>query len=152
MYTFLLILAILLAIGLCVIILLQAGKGGGLASTFGGTSSSTDSFMGGRQAATLLTKMTWVGGGVFLFLALVLSVLSSGNTDTTGESILRGQFQGGGQVPSAPRSILESGAGQGGGEEAAGGAGGPGGGFLESETGSGGSGEGSGGPEEPGGD
>lgn len=109
MYTLLLILMTFLAAALIVIILLQAGKGGGLASTFGGASSSTDSFMGSRQTATLLTKTTWVGGGLFLLLGLVLSVLSAGGADGPSESILRGQFggQGGGQQ-GAPTSVLES--------------------------------------------
>lgn len=109
MYTFLLVVMTLLAAGLIVIILLQAGKGGGLASTFGGASSSTDSFMGTRQTATLLTKTTWVGGGLFLALGLILSVLSAGSTEGPSESILRGQFGGevGGQQ-GVPTSVLES--------------------------------------------
>lgn len=109
MYTFLLALMTLLAILLIVIILLQAGKGGGLASTFGGASSSQDSFMGTRQTATLLTKLTWAGGGLFLLLGLVLSVLSAGGAGGPSESILRGQFGGpaGGQQ-GAPTSVLES--------------------------------------------
>jgi preprotein translocase subunit SecG len=47
-----------------------------LAASFGGV-SSTDSFVGNRQAATLLTKASWWGGGVFLALCFVLSILSS---------------------------------------------------------------------------
>ncbi|MGH7570091.1 MAG: preprotein translocase subunit SecG, partial [Gemmatimonadales bacterium] len=66
-------------------VLLQAGQGGGLASLGGG--SGTEVLMGGRQAVTLLTKMTWWCGGIFLFLALVLAIMSS---------------QGG-----EPRSVLE---------------------------------------------
>lgn len=109
MFTFLLVLMTLLAILLIVIILLQAGKGGGLASTFGGASSSTDSFMGSRQTATLLTKLTWAGGGAFLFLGLVLSVMSAGQAGGSSESILRGEFGApvGGQQ-GAPTSVLES--------------------------------------------
>jgi preprotein translocase subunit SecG len=58
-------------------ILLQAGKGGGLASTFGGASSSADSIMGTRQAGNLLTKLSWWTGGIFIGLAFVLSLSSS---------------------------------------------------------------------------
>lgn len=57
-------------------ILLQAGQGGGLTAQFGGT-SSTDSFVGGRQAATLLHKAAWWSGGIFLFLCFVLSLSAS---------------------------------------------------------------------------
>lgn len=107
MFSFLIAVVSILAVLLCVTILVQSGKGGGLAASFGGASSSTDSFMGGRQTATALTKMTWVGGGLFLFLALVLSVLSSRPT-ATPQSILR-QGAGGQQVlPEVPPSLLEA--------------------------------------------
>src|SRR3954465_6038047 len=77
MYTFLLVLLILDSIVLVAAILLQAGKGNGLAATFGGVSSSADSLLGTRQAGNLLTKTSWWGGALFLFLSLVLSVAST---------------------------------------------------------------------------
>ena len=105
MFGFLLAVMILVALLLIVIVLMQSGKGGGLAAEFGGASSSTDSFIGGRQAASLLTRLTWIGGGIFMFIALVLSVLSSRSVGEP-ESILRGEF--GAQVPEAPTSVLET--------------------------------------------
>jgi len=87
-------------------ILLQSAKGGGLAASFGGASSSTDSFMGGRQAANALTKMSWYGGGSFLFLALVLTVLSA-RPDAAPESILRQGLPGQQSLPEAPPSLLD---------------------------------------------
>ena len=69
-------------------ILLQAGQGGGLASLGGG--SGTDMVMGGRQATTLLHTITWWCAGLFLFIALILAVMSSRT--------------------SAPKSVLEGGA------------------------------------------
>lgn len=101
MFTFLLILLILDGLLLTVVILLQAGKGDGLAA-MGGSGTSTDSVIGGRQAATLLTRTSWIGGGVFLGLALVLSILSS--RAQAGDSILRGEFQQ--QAPVAPQPIV----------------------------------------------
>jgi preprotein translocase subunit SecG len=59
------------------VILLQAGKGGGLAASFGGASSSSDSFMGTRQAGNLLTKLSWWCGGIFLVLAFILQLMSA---------------------------------------------------------------------------
>ncbi len=106
MFTILVSLIVLLALLLCVIILIQSGKGGGLAASFGGASSSTDSFMGGRQAATVLTKLTWIGGGVFLFLALVLAVLSS-RPVATPESVLREGLSTGTPLDQAPTSVLD---------------------------------------------
>ncbi len=77
MYTFLLVLLIIDALVLGAAVLLQAGKGGGLASSFGGTSSSADSLLGTRQAGNILTKTSWWAGGIFIALAFVLQIMSS---------------------------------------------------------------------------
>jgi len=90
-YTFLFTLLIVDCIVLMMAILLQSGKGGGLAASFGGASSSPDALIGIRQAGNLLTKVSWWGGGIFLGLAFVLQLMS---THT-----------------SAPRSVLEKGLG-----------------------------------------
>lgn len=88
---FVLLLTLLLIDGalLTVIVLLQAGKGGGLASMGGG--AGTDTLIGGRQAATILTKATWATGGIFLVLSLVLAIMSS--RQRTPSSILRDEFK-----------------------------------------------------------
>ncbi len=75
MFTFLLILLILDSIVLITVVLMQAGQGGGLASLGGG--ASTETFFGGRQAVTILTKLTWWCGGIFLGLSLLLAGLSA---------------------------------------------------------------------------
>ena len=77
MYTFLLVLLIIDAIVLGLAVLLQAGKGGGLAASFGGASSSSDSLLGTRQAGNLLTKTSWWAGGIFIGLAFVLQIMSA---------------------------------------------------------------------------
>ena len=77
MYTFLLVLLIIDSIVLVTAILLQSGKGDGLSASFGGVSSSSDSLLGTRQAGNLLTKTSWWGGGIFVFLAFVLSLMST---------------------------------------------------------------------------
>src|SRR3989442_15053587 len=60
---------------LAMAVLLQAGQGGGLASL--GDGAGTEMFMGGRQATTRLTKITWSCAGLFLFLSLCLAILSA---------------------------------------------------------------------------
>jgi preprotein translocase subunit SecG len=65
------------AVLLVAAILLQAGKGGGLAASFGGVSSSADTILGTRAAGNLLTKASWWCGGIFLGLAYVLSLMST---------------------------------------------------------------------------
>jgi preprotein translocase subunit SecG len=100
-FALLLALLILDGILLVVIVLMQAGKGGGLAAVGGG--AGTESLIGGgRQAATVLTRATWITGGLFLGLAVVLSVLSSRAQTTT--PLLQQELQRG--VPTAPSPIL----------------------------------------------
>ena len=104
MFTILVVLISLLSLFLIAIILLQSGKGGGLAAEFGGASSSTDSIMGGRQAANVLTRATWIGGGLFLALSLLLAVIAARGTGPA-ESILRSEFQ---TPAAAPTSVLDA--------------------------------------------
>lgn len=94
MFTFLLTLLILDAIVLSVVVLLQAGQGGGLASL--GGAGGTDTVLGGRQAVTILTKATWWCGGIFLALALVLSLVPRG----VGSSDLQQRLRA--TTPAAP--------------------------------------------------
>ena len=59
---------------LLMVILLQQGKGGDMASAFGGGSSQTA--FGARAGATLLTKMTTVCAVLFMVGALVLAIIA----------------------------------------------------------------------------
>jgi preprotein translocase subunit SecG len=98
MYTFLLVLLVIDSIVLIAAILLQSGKGTGLAASFGGVSSSADSLLGTRQAGNLLTKASWWGGGIFLFLAFVLSLSTA--RSRAPKSVLDDAFT----QPTAPAS------------------------------------------------
>ncbi|HET6702443.1 MAG TPA: preprotein translocase subunit SecG [Gemmatimonadaceae bacterium] len=86
MYTLLIVLLVLASIFLILVILMQSGKGGGLAATFGGVGTSPDSFFGTRQMGNVLTKASWYLGGAFLVLGFVLSLMSS--RAVTSRSIL----------------------------------------------------------------
>src|SRR5213076_1444528 len=88
MFNVLLILLTLDALILTTAVLLQAGQAASLASLGGG--AGTEQFMGGRHATTLLTKVTWWCAGIFLFVSLILAVMSAHSA--------------------APRSVLEGGA------------------------------------------
>lgn len=57
---------------LIIVILLQQGKGGDIASAFGGGSSQAA--FGARAGATLLTKMTAGLAAAFIVLSLTLAV------------------------------------------------------------------------------
>ena len=77
MYTLLFTVLVLVCFVLIASILLQAGKGNGLASSFGGASSAAESVIGSRQAGNLLTRTTWWAGGLFVGLAFVLALMGS---------------------------------------------------------------------------
>ncbi len=94
MYALLLAVLILDGIFLGVVVLLQSGKGGGLAA-MGGGAAATDGILGGRQATTMLTRATWITGSTFMLLSLVLSIMSS--RSQLPQSVLRQEL-----APSAP--------------------------------------------------
>jgi len=76
MYGVLLALHILICFALILVILLQSGKGGGLAGgAFGGTAQTV---FGGRGATDFLTRATMVLGGAFFLTSLTLALMSSG--------------------------------------------------------------------------
>ncbi len=58
---------------LLLVVLLQQGKGGDIASAFGG--SSSQAAFGARSGATLLTKATTVLGVLFMLGALGLAIV-----------------------------------------------------------------------------
>ena len=76
MYIFILTVHIIVSLELVATILLQAGKGGGLAETFGGGGGSQATIFG-QKASTFLTKATTVSAILFLCTALSLAFLSS---------------------------------------------------------------------------
>ena len=99
LYKFLLVVLVIDAILLVAVILLQSGKGSGLAANFGGASSSPDAFIGIRQAGTILTKATWWCAGIFLGLSFVLQILST--RTQAPKSVLEDTF-GNSPAPAAP--------------------------------------------------
>ena len=65
---------VLTCLFLLVVVLLQQGKGGDIASAFGGSGSSQSAF-GARAGATILTRATTVLGALFMVGAMVLEML-----------------------------------------------------------------------------
>lgn len=73
MYYALVAVYVLVCLVLSLVILLQQGRGGDIASAFGG--SSSQAAFGARSGATLLTKATSIAAVLFMLFALTLSVL-----------------------------------------------------------------------------
>src|SRR5262245_56864694 len=87
MYYFFVFLHLLICLGLVFVVLIQSGKGGGLAGgAFGG---SAQTVLGGKGATDFITRATMVLGAAFFITSLTLALMSSG----------------GGR---APRSVLQS--------------------------------------------
>jgi preprotein translocase subunit SecG len=88
MYGMLLAVHVLICIGLIAVVLLQSGKGGGLAGgAFGGTAQTV---FGGRGATDFMTRATMVLGGAFFVTSLVLALLSS-NPGRASRSLIQEQ-------------------------------------------------------------
>ena len=100
MYTFLLILHLLICLSLIGVVLVQSGKGGGLAGgAFGG---SAQTVFGGRGATDFFTKATMALGGAFFLTSLVLALMSSGNIGGGKRSLIQTEAQRGAATAPAP--------------------------------------------------
>ena len=78
MYYTVVALYVLVCLVLSLVILLQQGRGGDIASAFGG--SSSQAAFGARSGATLLTKATSVAAVLFMLFALTLSIMGQRGT------------------------------------------------------------------------
>jgi preprotein translocase subunit SecG len=74
LFYFLLVVFILVSTLLIMVVLVQKGRGGGLASAFGGASGHTPF---GAKTGDVLTWITSVVFGVFVVLGIVLNLMSN---------------------------------------------------------------------------
>ena len=80
MYYALIAIYVLVCLVLSLVILLQQGRGGDIASAFGG--SSSQAAFGARSGATLLTKATSIAAVLFMLFALTLSIIGQRGTSS----------------------------------------------------------------------
>lgn len=86
MFTFLIFLILIVALLMAIVVLLQSGKGGGLAGIASG--GQTTQILGARQAPDFLEKTTWSLAAAFLMLC-VLTTFFVPSAGTGGGSILQ---------------------------------------------------------------
>jgi preprotein translocase subunit SecG len=86
MVTLFIVLLVLVCILLIAIVLLQASKGGGISSTFGG--SNVTAVFGSRRTSDFLSKATIVLASVFLVASLLLNIYIS-KSDGLEESVIQ---------------------------------------------------------------
>jgi preprotein translocase subunit SecG len=82
LYTLLVLLYVVVSVFLILVVLLQTGKRADLAGAFGGGGSQTA--LGTRGAADLLTKLTTVSAVLFMVVALTLSIMTSKRAGGSG--------------------------------------------------------------------
>src|SRR5205809_4855426 len=101
LYVVVLIFDLFVCLGLIGVVLIQSGKGGGLAGgAFGGTAQTV---FGGRGATDFITRATMVLGGAFFVTSLVLALLSSGGAGRS-RSLIQDQARQVEPVAPAPTS------------------------------------------------
>jgi preprotein translocase subunit SecG len=100
MYGFLLVLHLVICMILIAVVLVQSGKGGGLAGgAFGG---SAQTVFGGRGATDFFTRATMILGVSFFITSLTLALMSSGRGGASGpgRSLIQQEAQrGASQAP-----------------------------------------------------
>jgi preprotein translocase subunit SecG len=116
MVGFLMVIHYIVCFAMVLVILLQSGKGGGLAGAFGGGGST---IFGGRGAGTVLTRATMILGFLFFVTSLTLALMSTqGGGTTAGKSLIQEEAkravgsqptQGPGTTPPAGQQTLPSG-------------------------------------------
>ncbi len=74
MYSIIIVIHVIISLFLIAVILLQAGKGGGLADTFGGSQMQN---LFGTKSTNVLTKLTAVCAIGFIATCITLAVMSS---------------------------------------------------------------------------
>ncbi|MFN8549073.1 MAG: preprotein translocase subunit SecG [Candidatus Eisenbacteria bacterium] len=89
MFTFFVVIHLLVSFCLIGVVLMQSGKGSGLAGAFGTGGNAT--VFGGRGAVDFLGKATWILGGAFMVTSMTLAILSGANRSTTGTSLIKRQ-------------------------------------------------------------
>ncbi len=74
MFAFLTVLHVFICVGLIIVVLLQSGRGAGLASVFGGTGGGGEALFGGRGFGGVLAKATAVLAILFMVTSIALTL------------------------------------------------------------------------------
>jgi preprotein translocase subunit SecG len=93
MYAFLIILHIVISLSLVISVLLQSGKGTGLAGAFGGGGGAMGAVFGGRGAATFLSKLTTALAIAFFLSCLGQSLVAARRFTSSQESVIRREME-----------------------------------------------------------
>ena len=87
MYPLFIIVHVVVCLVLCVAVLLQSSKGGGLAGAFGGSGGMPQQILGTRGMTTLLHKLTIYFGVAFFVSSFMLFILTGNRTGGAGSIV-----------------------------------------------------------------
>ncbi|GMQ82561.1 MAG: hypothetical protein BMS9Abin05_2015 [Rhodothermia bacterium] len=115
MFEFLIVLISIIGLLMTLAILLQSGRGGGLAGIAAG--GATTQILGARQAPDFLVKMTWILATLFIVLCILTTFTI--RPEDQGQSVIQQQVQNNPfQQPVAPVAPpIEDGAAAAGGDQ-----------------------------------
>lgn len=99
MSSFLIVLFVIACVAMMFVILLQAGKGQGLAGAFGGAASGA--VFGGRGAATFLSRATSILAIAYMVLCLLISIVYQSENEAAQQSLIQQQAAEEATIPAA---------------------------------------------------
>ncbi len=100
MFIFIVTIHIIVSLFLIAVILLQAGRGGGLAEAFG--SSEVEKIFG-TKSTTILTRLTTICAVIFIFTCLTLALISAHRSRSLVEKVPQIPLQAESQKVSEPQ-------------------------------------------------
>ena len=89
MFTFLIVVIALIGLVMTLLVLVQSGKGGGLAGIAAG--GATTQILGARQAPDILEKATWTLAALFIVLCILTNFTIT--TEQRQESVIQREAQ-----------------------------------------------------------
>ena len=100
MFVFIIVIITIIALLITFVVLLQSGKGGGLAGIASG--GATQQVLGARQAPDVLEKATWILATAFIVLCILSNFVIDRSADAPGGNVIQERAQ---QEQTTPGSI-----------------------------------------------
>jgi preprotein translocase subunit SecG len=106
LFGILMFLFVVVCLLLCVVVLIQSDKGGGISGAFGGGLANASALLGTQDTANILTRGTTLFATLYLVLCVVISLFVSRTAGTGGsESVMKKRAE----QQATPSSILQGG-------------------------------------------
>jgi len=104
LFGILVVIFVIACIFLCLLILIQSDKGGGISGALGGGLGGASSLLGTQDTANILTRFTTIFATVFFLLCIIMSFLMGRQNVTVNKSLLQKRAEK--QQDYSPASVL----------------------------------------------